>query len=346
MDALHNTHAIHFGSDNYAGAHPAVLEAVTTASGGHVPAYGDDPYTKRLRAWATETFGDGTLIFPVFNGTGANVVSLASITPRWGAVIAAPSAHINTDETGAPESTAGIKIIPAQGTNGKLTPASVQAALSDRAFIHEAQTTTVSVSNSTELGTVYQVEEFREIAQVCVTSGLSLHLDGARLACSAAATGASLEELTRGADIISLGATKNGALGAEAVVVRNPRATSGMEYLQKSLLQLPSKARYISAQLLALFDGDLWLENARHANQQAAKLAEKLVAAGFSVPVDTQANAVIASIDPEVVKRVWDQGVVFYDWPFVENGYRLMTAWDTTDAAIDDLVDRFVAARG
>lgn len=346
MKQLHDSQLIHFGSDNYAGAHPQVLDALSVASGGHVPGYGEDPYTQRLREWAEETFGAGTLIFPVFNGTGANVVSLGALNPRWGHVIAAPSAHINTDETAAPETTLGIKVKPAQAVDGKLSPDSVKAALSDPAFIHEAQTTSVSVSNSTELGTVYQVDEFRTVAEVAHTSGLSVHLDGSRIACAAAATGAGLEELTRGADVISLGATKNGALGAEAVVVRNPEAVSGIEYLNKSLLQLPSKARYASAQLLALFDGDLWLENARHANAQAKKLASGLVEAGFSVPIETQANAVIASIDPQVAQRVLAQGVRFYDWPFVENGYRLMTAWDTPDSAIEQLISTFVAARG
>lgn len=345
LDALHDPNTYHFGSDNYAGAHPHVLEALVRASGGHVSAYGEDPYTQRLRDWAEETFGDGTLIFPVFNGTGANVVSLAAVTPRWGCVVAAPSAHINTDETAAPEVAAGLKVKTASAVHGKVTPDSVRQALSDRAFIHEAQTTTVSVSNSTELGTVYQVEEFRAIADTAHEAGLTVHLDGARIACAAAATGVGLEELTRGADVISLGATKNGAMGVEAVVVRNPQAVSGIEYLNKSLLQLPSKARYMSAQLLALFDGELWLDNARHANAQAAKLAAKLVEAGFTVPVQTQANAVIASIEPAVVQRVLDGGVIFYDWPFVENGIRLMTAWDTPDAAIDDLVAKFVAAR-
>lgn len=346
MKQLHNSELVHFGSDNYAGAHPEVLEALSIASGGHVPGYGADPYTERLREWARETFGPDALIFPVFNGTGANVVSLAALNPRWGHVIAAPSAHINTDETAAPESSAGLKVKPAPAIDGKLTPEAVTSTLSSRDFVHEAQTTSVSVSNSTELGTVYQVEEFRAIAEVAHTSGLSVHLDGSRLACAAAATGVGLEELTRGADVISLGATKNGALGAEAVVVRNPKAVSGIQYLNKSLLQLPSKARFISAQLLALFDGDLWLRNAEHANAQAAKLAKGLMDAGFDVPVTTQANAVIASVEPEIVERVLAQGVIFYAWPFAENGIRLMTAWDTPDSAVDELISTFVAARG
>ncbi len=341
----HDPSVYHFGSDNYAGAHPEVLDALKRVSGGHVPAYGDDPYTQRLRAWTRDTFGQQALIYPVFNGTGANLLSLSSVVPRWGSVIAAPTAHINTDETGAPEITAGLKILPAQTEAGKITPEAVRAAASNRAFIHESQSCAVSVSNSTELGTVYSPEEFRAVAHTAHELGMAVHLDGSRLANAAVSCDAALADMVAGADIVSLGATKNGAMSAEAVLVLQPERVSGIDYLHKVLLQLSSKARYQSAQLLAMFEGDLWKRNAQHANRQAVRLAQKLSDAGFTVPTQVQANTVIAQIDPEVAQAAHAAGLLFYAWPAVPNGHRFMCAWDTPDHAIDMLVERLAAHR-
>lgn len=342
----HDPSVYHFGSDNYAGAHPEVLDALTRVSGGHVPAYGDDPYTVRLRDWARDTFGQQALIYPVFNGTGANLLSLSAVVPRWGSVIAAPTAHINTDETGAPEITAGLKILPAQTEAGKLTPEGVRAASSNRAFIHESQSCAVSLSNSTELGTVYSPQEFQAIAHTAHELDMAVHLDGSRLANAAVSCDADLADMTTGADIVSLGATKNGAMNAEAVLVLQPERVSGIDYLHKVLLQLSSKTRYQSAQLLAMFEGDLWQRNAQHANRQAAQLADKLTAAGFTVPMRVQANTVIAQIDPHVAQAAQAEGLLFYAWPAVPSGYRFMCAWDTPDHAIDMLVERLTAHRG
>lgn len=346
LDELHDPAVCHFGSDNYAGAHPEVLQALSRVSGGHVQAYGDDPYTQRLHEWARETFGEQAQIYPVFNGTGANILSLSAVTPRWGSVIAAPTAHINTDETGAPEISAGLKVVRAEAENGKLTPDSVRAAAADPSFIHESQARTVSVANSTELGTVYSPDEFRAVADAAHDLGLAVHLDGSRLANAAVAAGIGLAEAVAGADIVSLGATKNGGMSAEAVLVVDPERASGVQYLHKITMQLASKARYQSAQLLAMFDGDLWKRNAEHANRAAARLASKLEEADFPVPMAVEANTVIAQIGENTAAAAHADGLLFYEWPAIAGGYRFMCAWDTPEEAVDHLVERLTAHRG
>lgn len=342
---LHDPHTAHFGSDNYAGVHPEVLAAIATANGGHVPGYGDDPYTEQLQRVMQRHFGEDARTYPVFNGTGANVLALQAVMPRWGGVVAAASAHINTDENGAPERVGGLKILPLPTTDGKLRPEDIAALPIDRENVHGAEPWALSFSNSTELGTVYSAAETSELVCAAKDRGLLIHLDGSRLANAAAATGASLGDLTRGVDVLSLGATKNGALAVEAVVVLNPLLTQGIEYLQKINMQLASKQRFLAAQLLALYDGDLWHRNASHANAQAQRLAAALrEVPGCSVPVPVDANAVFAVLPEGVADRVRASGSRFYDWPHIPGSVRLMTAWDTPDAAIDDVLNRISSA--
>lgn len=267
MKTEHDLNERGFASDNYAGVHPDVMAALVAANGGHQVAYGADVYTARLQEVMARHFGDDVEAFPVFNGTGANVVGLQAMLPRWGAVIAATTAHINVDEGGAPERVGGFKILNVVTPDGKLTPELVDTEAWGFGDEHRAQPGVVSITQSTELGTLYTVKEIKALADHAHSLGLKLHLDGSRLSNAAAALGVSLREMTTdaGVDVLSLGGTKNGAMLAEAVVVINPGAAVGVPYVRKYTMQLSSKMRFVAAQLIALYEGELWLENARHA---------------------------------------------------------------------------------
>ena len=343
MDAMqiaHDDTRQSFGSDNYAGVHPEILEAIALANGGHVPGYGDDPYTERLNTLARERFGEEATIWPVFNGTAANVLALQAATTRWESVVASASAHICTDENGALERIAGTTIVRLPHDDGKLIPSQIRDLATDPAFVHGAQPRVVTISNTTELGTVYSPDETRALAEAAHERGWLLHVDGSRLANAAVANGCELEDLTTGAgaDLVSLGATKNGALGVEAVVVARPDAAPGIDYLRKIDLQLGSKSRFLAAQLIAMFEGDLWKRCASHANRMAAKLASGLDGIpGVQVPVTPGANAVFAVMAPEVAAAARRE-FAFYDWPEAPGMVRLMCAWDTSDESVDRLV--------
>jgi len=342
VTTLHDPEVRGFASDNYAGVHPEVLAALAAANGGHQTSYGADVYTARLTEVLARELGAPVEVYPVFNGTGANVLSLQSMLPRWGAVICAESAHINTDENGAPERVGGLKLLTVPTTDGKLTPELVDRHAWGFGDEHRAQPGVVSLTQSTELGTVYSVQEIRALADHAHSLGMSVHLDGARLANAAAALDVPLRALTTdaGVDVVSLGGTKNGLLGAEAVVVVNPAASTGLTYLRKVDMQLPSKMRFLSAQLLALFDGDLWLRSARHANAMAVRLSDAVRdIPGVTITRAPQANAVFAVLPPGVADRLRPR-FRFYDWNPATGEVRWMCAFDTTEAD----VDAFVAA--
>ncbi len=336
---LHDPDRRDFGSDNYAGAHPEVLAALAAASRGHQTAYGADVYTARLQEVLAGHFGRPVEVFPVFNGTGANVVGLQSMVPRWGAVVCTEWAHINTDENGAPERIGGIKLLPVPTTDGKLTPELVRARAGGRGDEHRAQPAVVSLTQSTEVGTCYTPDEVAALTATAHELGLRVHMDGARVANAAAALGVGLRAFTSdvGVDVLSLGGTKNGALGAEAIVVLDPAAVDGVRYLRKMDMQLASKMRFISAQLLALFDGDLWLRSAGHANAMARRLRDALAAVpGVEVALPVEANAVFAVLPLGVADRVRER-YWFYDWDGRPGMVRLMCAFDTTPADVDAL---------
>lgn len=337
MQTLHDTALRGFASDNYSGVHPEVLAAMAAANGGHQTAYGADDYTARLQEVVRGRFGERAEAFPVFNGTGANVVALQSLLPRWGAVISAKSAHINVDEGGAPERVGGMKLLTVATPDGKLTPELIDQEAWGWGDEHRAQPLAVSITQSTELGTLYTAAEIRAIADHAHQRGMLLHLDGARLANAAVSLGTTLREFTTdaGVDILSLGGTKNGAMGAEAVVVLSERAGEGMLFLRKLNMQLASKMRFISAQLIALFEGELWRENAAHANAMAARLraaVEQLPGVSFAYP--TQSNGVFARLPEGVADRVRD-AFFFYDWDASAREVRWMCTWDTTEADVD-----------
>ncbi|SEE24066.1 L-threonine aldolase [Arthrobacter alpinus] len=339
---LHDPNVISFASDNYSGIHPEVLTALAAANGGHQVAYGEDVYTTSLRAEMGKLFGKEVDVFPVFNGTGANVVALQSLLPRWGAVVCASTAHINMDENGAPERVGGMKLLSVPTPNGKLTPELIDKEAWGFGDEHRAQPLAVSITQTTELGTCYTPEEVRAICDHAHSLGMKVHMDGARLANAAAYLGVPVREFTSdaGVDVLSFGGTKNGIIFGEAIVALNPEATDGLIYLRKLNMQLSSKMRFISAQLLALLEGDLWLRSAGHANAMAAKLR----AAVEGLPQvqctqATEANGVFAILPEGVAERLRTK-FRFYDWDEAAREVRWMCSFDTTE----EDVDAFVAA--
>lgn len=337
MTSLHDPAWRGFASDNYAGAHPEVLAAIADANGGHQTAYGEDAYTARLREVMKARFGDAAETFPVFNGTGANVTALTSMLPRWGAVVTSANAHIHTDENAAPERVSGLKLLTVPTPDGKLTPELIDTEAWGWGDEHRAQPLAVSITQSTELGTVYTADEVRAIADHAHARGMTVHLDGARISNAAASLAAELRDFTTdaGVDVISLGGTKNGLLYGEAVVVLRPEASDGLLFLRKLSMQLASKMRFASAQLLALYEGDLWMRSAQHANAMAARLRSAVAdVPGLTFTQPTQANALFAVLPPGVADRLRDR-FRFYDWNQATGEVRWMTAWDTTEADVD-----------
>ncbi len=343
---LHDPGRRGFASDNYSGVHPDVLDAIAEANGGHLSSYGGDPYTARLNDVIRGHFGARAEAFPVFNGTGANVTALQSMLPRWGAVVCAQNAHINVDEGGAPEKMAGLKLYAIPTPDGKLTPELIDTEARGFGDEHRAQPLVVSITQSTELGTLYQPHEIKAIADHAHSLGMTVHLDGARLSNAAAALGLPFAAFTTeaGVDVLSLGGTKNGALGAEAIVVIDPDACRGLTYLRKTNMQLGSKMRFASAQLSALYEDGLWLRSASHSNAMAARLRSGIEALisdgrgeGITLPFATQSNVVFPTLPAETKARA-HAAFHFYDWPGDATLVRLMCSFDTTEADVDALL--------
>lgn len=346
MSRRHDDQVRTFASDNYAGVHPEVLDALAEANGGHQGAYGTDDYTAALQDVVRGHFGPSAAAWPVFNGTGANVVALQSMLPRWGAVICTAGAHINVDENGAPERVGGLKLLPVPAADGKLTPELVDREAWGFGDQHRAQPGVVAITQSTELGTVYSPQEIRDLADHAHGLGMLLYVDGARLSNAAAHLGLPFAELTTavGVDVVGLGGTKNGLLGAEAVVVLDPAASQGLEYVRKMDMQLGSKMRFVSAQLVALYSGGLWLRSAGHANAMATRLRAGVEGLpGVRVTQRTQANAVFAALPPGVADAV-RESFAFYDWDASAGEVRWMCSFDTTEADVDAFVAAVAAA--
>ena len=335
---LHDPQRRGFASDNYSGIHPEVLAALATANDGHQSSYGNDAYTARLQQVVQDHFGARAEAFPMFNGTGANVTGLQAVLPRWGAVVCAKSAHINVDEGGAPEKVGGLKLYSVPTSDGKLTPELLDAEAWGYGDEHRAQPLAVSITQSTELGTLYTPNEIRALADHAHGLGMTVHLDGARLSNAAAALGVPFAAFTTeaGVDLLSLGGTKNGAMGAEAIVVLDPDRAAGLPYLRKSNMQLASKMRFVSAQLVALFEGDLWLRNATHANAMAARLRQSLTdVPGVQFTQSTRANGVFVRLPAGVADAVREH-FFFYDWDAALREVRWMCSFDTTESDVDE----------
>jgi threonine aldolase len=322
-----------FASDNNAGIHPEILKAIAQANEGHVVGYGADPYTQAMVAKFREHFGEDTEAFVVFNGTGANCLSLQSQTKSYNAVICAASAHIYTDECGAPEKFTGCKLIPLETNDGKLTVEMVQHAYHGIGDEHHVQPKVVSITQSTEMGTVYQPQEIQALGRFAHDHDMYLHVDGARIANAAASLGQTLRQATRdlGVDLLSFGGTKNGIMGGEAVLFFHPKLAADFLFLRKQAMQLASKMRFISVQLGALLTNDLWRTNAQHSNRMA-KLLEKEIGQipGVQIVYKVEANGVFARIPREAIKRIQDR-YFFYVWNEEESVVRWMCSFDTTE---------------
>ena len=330
-----------FASDNFAGVHPAVLDAIAEANHGHATAYGADPWTAESAGMFRELFGTGET-FLVFNGTGANILGLMSVLRPVEAVVCSAGSHINVDEAGAAEHTLGAKLIDLPAADGKLR--AEQLADIDWMFgnEHHVQPAVLSLTQSTELGTVYSAAEVAALCDAAHRRGMRVHMDGARIANATAVLGsttAALRSFTvdAGIDVLTFGGTKTGMLGGEAVVFLAPDLAARARYLRKVITQLPSKMRFIAAQFLALLRDDLWLRNAEHSNAMAATLYEAVAGLPGLVVDPPSVNSLFPALPPALIEplREWS---FFWDWDVAKHQVRWMTAWDTTP----EDVDRFV----
>jgi threonine aldolase len=322
-----------FASDNNAGVHPEILSAIARANEGHVVAYGDDAYTRSAIRKFEEHFGEDIAVFFTFNGTGANVLSLQALTRSFQSVLCSAYAHIYVDECGAPEKLTGCKLIPLPQEAGKITLDSVREAYHGIGDQHHSQPRVISITQCSEMGTVYQPDEIRALAKFAHEHDMFLHVDGARIANAAVSLGQTLRHATRdlGVDVLSFGGTKNGILGGEAVVFFHPEMSKDFLYLRKQSMQLASKMRFIAAQFEALLTGDLWRRSAEHANRMA-RLLEKEVSRipGVRIVWNVEANGVFAQIPKHAIEKIKEH-YFFYMWIEEESIVRWMCAFDTTE---------------
>jgi threonine aldolase len=342
VDPAHGHSRRTFASDNWAGVHPEVLEAMARANVGHAPAYGADAVTEEAMSLFRDHFGTDAEIYFCFNGTGTNVVGLQTLLRPFEAIVCAEGAHISVDECGAPERFLGSKLLTVPTPDGKLTPVLASSVVQGVGDEHHVQAKVLSITQSTEVGTVYTVDEISALADWAHSEELLVHLDGARIANAAASLGVDVGAFGRdaGVDVVSFGGTKNGALGAEAVVTFRPESTTSLRFVRKQSMQLSSKMRFVAAQFVALLTDDLWKRSASHANAMAARLgAGASAVSGVTLAYPVQANGVFAVLPPAVTEAMQA------DWPFYvwdeETGVvRWMASFDTTESDVDAFVDR------
>ena len=326
-----------FASDNNAGVHPLILEAMKSVNEGHVIAYGDDPYTEKARSQLKEIFGADSEVFFVFIGTAANVLGLSTLTQSYQAVICPDTAHIHVDECGAPEKFTGCKLLTCDTPDGKLRVDHIAAHMHGIGFEHHVQPRVVSITQASELGTLYSLAEIREIANYAHDNGMLLHMDGARISNAAVALDSGFYEMTGGAgvDVLSFGGTKNGMMYGEAIVFFNPALCEDFKYRRKQGMQLASKMRYIAAQFSAFLEDDLWKKNAAHANRMARKLyAAVRDIPGVEVSRKVESNAVFARIPSQIIPALQEE-FFFYIWDEDISEVRWMCSFDTEEADIE-----------
>ncbi len=326
-----------FASDNNAGVHPDVFKEMIAVNEGHVIGYGDDNYTETARDLFRDHLGKDCEIYFAFNGTGANVLGLSAVSRPWNSIITASTAHIEGDECGAPEKFAGCKVLTVDTIDGKIVPVLLDKHMHGFDFEHHSQPKVISITQSTEMGTVYKPDEIKTLADFAHNHNMLLHMDGARIANAAVSLGLPYKTFTTdaGVDILSFGGTKNGMMYGEAVCFLKPGLSEDFKYIRKQSMQLASKMRFISAQYIAYFKNDLWKRCASHSNKMAALLCAKVKdIKGVKVTQPVESNGVFVIIPHEVAEKL-RESYFFYPWNEKESEYRWMTSWDTTE---DDVV--------
>ena len=331
-----------FASDNNSGVHPAVMDEIMRVNRGHVVGYGDDPFTDRAKALIREELGNEAEIYFVFTGTAANVLGLAGVTKSWNSIMTAYTAHIEGDECGAPEKFSGCKVLTVDTPDGKIRPELLKRHMHGIDFEHHSQPAVISVSQATEMGTVYTVDEIKALADYAHSNNILLHMDGARLANAAVALGLPFRTFTTdaGVDLLSFGGTKNGMMYGEAVCFLRPGLTQGFKFLRKQGMQLASKMRFISAQYVAYLSNGLWKECALHSNTMAKELEKRLrEVKGVTITQKVESNGVFVIMPHEVAGRLRKE-YFFYPWNEQLSEYRLMTSWDTTSDDVEHFAER------
>ncbi len=334
-----------FASDNNSGVHPAVMKELLRVNRGHVTGYGDDIFTERAKELLKGELGNEAEIFFVFTGTGANVLGLTGVMRSWNSVLTAHTAHLETDECGAPEKFAGCKLLTVDSPAGKIDPSMLGRHMHGFDFEHHSQPKVISISQATEMGTVYTPDEVRELADFAHRHEMLLHMDGARIANAAASLGLPLRSFTTdaGVDVLSFGGTKNGMMYGEAVCFLRPGLSDGFRYIRKQGMQLASKMRFIAAQYIAMYSNGLWKECAAHSNRMARELQKRLREIdGIRITQKVEANGVFVIMPDKVAIRL-SREYFFYPWNQEISEYRLMTSWDTTLEDVQIFAERLKA---
>ena len=330
-----------FASDNNAGIHPEIISEVIAANSGHVIGYGSDIYTETASGLFKEHFGVSTETFFVFTGTAANVLGLSGITQSWNSVITASTSHLEQDECGALEKLTGSKVLTVDTIDGKITPELVDKHMHGFDFEHHSQPKVISITQTTEMGTVYTPAEIKTLADFAHARGMLLHMDGARISNAAVSLGLPFKSFTTdaGVDVLSFGGTKNGMMFGEAICFLKPGLSENFKYIRKQGMQLASKMRFISAQYIGYFRNDLWKKSASHANAMARILGHKLQSVqGITITQPVESNGVFVIIPHEIAEKVRSH-YFFYPWNEKISEYRLMTSWDTKEEDIEDFVE-------
>lgn len=331
-----------FSSDNWSGVHPKIMEALMEANIDQQAAYGGDDYTRRAQAMFKDIFGPDASVHFVFNGTAANIMALESLTRSFNSVICSEHAHIHMDECGAMEKHTGVKLITIPTENGKITPEQILPHIKSERYPHQSEPAVISITQVTELGTLYSIAEIKELADLAHQYGLYLHVDGARISNAVAALNTDFKTMISdtGVDVLSFGGTKAGLMFGEAVVFLKPGLDKYLELYRKQGMQLASKMRFIAAQFITFLSSDIWKENALQANNMAMYLAEKLSAfpqVKFSQEV--QSNGIWAIIPKDFAQKM-QNAQFFYPWDEKKSEYRIMTSWDTTKEEIDSFISK------
>jgi threonine aldolase len=329
-----------FASDNNGGVHTEILKEIMTANSGHVTGYGSDVYTKKALSLFKDHLGSDTETYFVFTGTGANVLGLSAIMRSWNSVITASTAHLEGDECGAPEKFIGCKVLVVDTPDGKVTPALIEKHIHGIDFEHHSQPKVVSITQATEMGTVYTVTEIMAIADFAHSRGMLLHMDGARIANAAVCLNLPFKAFTTdaGVDVLSFGGTKNGMMLGEAICFLKPGLSGDFKYIRKQGMQLASKMRFISAQYIGYFRNDLWKKCASHSNAMASVLGDKLKPIqGITITQKIESNGIFVIMPFDIAERMRSH-YFFYPWDEKKSEWRLMCSWDTEEKDIEDFV--------